>query len=70
LNLQRSLEFTNKFPEEIKEKQQLQRFFECVNYIADFILNIKIICAPLYPRLRKNPPVWNDDMMKAIKQIK
>ena len=67
--IQRSLEFTNKSPKEIKEKQQLQRFLGCVNYIANFILNIRIICAPLYARLRKNPPTWNDDMTKAIKQI-
>jgi len=60
----------NTFSEEIKEKQQLQRFLGCVNYIADFIPNIRIICSPLYARLRKNPPVWNDDMTKAIKQIK
>ena len=33
--IRRSLEFTNKFPEEIKEKQQLQRFLGCVNYITD-----------------------------------
>ena len=50
--IQRSLEFAD--TDEIKEKQQLQRFLGCVNYIADFIPNIRIICAPLYSRLRKN----------------
>jgi len=54
--MQRSLEFPEKFLDEIKEKQQLQRFLGCVNYIADFIPNIRIICAPLYSRLRKNQP--------------
>jgi len=48
----------------------LQRILGCVNYIADFIPNIRIICAPLHARLRKNPLVWDEDMTKAIKQIK
>ena len=68
--IKRSLEFVDKFPDEIKEKQQLQRFLGCVNYITDFIPNIRIICAPLYSRLRKNPPPWNECMTSAIKQIK
>ena len=68
--IQRSLEFADKFPNELKEKQQLQRFRGCVNYIADFISNIRIICAPLYSRLRKNPPPWNENMTSTIKQIK
>ena len=32
----RSIEFTNKFPNEIKEKTQLQRFLGCLNYISNF----------------------------------
>nr|KYP43343.1 Enzymatic polyprotein [Cajanus cajan] len=53
--IQRSLEFVDKFPNEIKDKTQLQRFLGCVNYVVDFIPNIRIICAPLYSRLPKNP---------------
>ena len=68
--IQRSLEFSSKFPSEIKDKTQLQRFLGCINYIADFIPNIRIICAPLFSRLRKNPPAWNNEMTQAIIQIK
>ncbi|RDY05955.1 Orf V, partial [Mucuna pruriens] len=51
--ISRSIEFGEKFPNDIKDKTQLQRFLGCVNYIAEFIPNIRIICAPLYKRLRK-----------------
>nr|KYP66817.1 polyprotein [Cajanus cajan] len=52
--IKRSIEFSEKFPDEIKEdKNQLQRFLGCVNYIADFIPKIRILCKPLYNRLRK-----------------
>jgi hypothetical protein len=36
----RSIEFANKFPDEIKDKIQLQRFLGCLNYVADFIPNL------------------------------
>nr|KYP36858.1 Enzymatic polyprotein [Cajanus cajan] len=42
----------------------------CVNYVADFIPNIRIICAPLYTRLRKNPNPWNNDMTEIVKKVK
>ena len=41
-----------------------------MNYVGDFIPNIRIMCQPLYRRLRKNPPPWNDDLTQRIKQIK
>ncbi|RDX65261.1 Orf V, partial [Mucuna pruriens] len=56
INLIKENEFGEKIPNEIKDKTQLQRFLGCVNYKAEFIPNIRIICAPLYKRLRKNPP--------------
>ncbi|RDY00449.1 hypothetical protein CR513_16368, partial [Mucuna pruriens] len=68
--ISRSIEFGDKFPNEIKDKTQLQRFLGCVNYIVEFIPNIRIICAPLYKRLRKNPPEWNEEMTKVIIEIK
>ena len=68
--IQRSLEFTSKFPDQITDKNQLQRFLGCVNYIADFIPNCRTICAPLYKRLRKNSPPWNEEMTQAIITIK
>ena len=39
--ISRSIEFANKFPDEIKEKTQLQRFLGCFNYISDFLPNLR-----------------------------
>ncbi|RDX88197.1 hypothetical protein CR513_30244, partial [Mucuna pruriens] len=55
--IQRSIEFAEKF-------------LGCINYIADFIPNIRTKCAPIYKRLRKNPPEWDEEMTKAIIRIK
>lgn len=49
----RAIEFSSKFPDEIKEKTQLQRFLGSLNYVADFIPNIRQVCEPRYKRLRK-----------------
>ena len=53
--IQRSLEFANKFPDEIKDKTQLQRFLGCLNYVHDYFKDLGIICKPLYQRLKKSP---------------
>nr|KYP64305.1 polyprotein [Cajanus cajan] len=42
--IKRSIEFSEKFPDKIKYKTQLQRFLGCVNYVADFIPKIRILC--------------------------
>jgi len=68
--IQRSLEFTSIFPNEIKDKQQLQRFLGWVNYIVDFIPNIRIIYAPLFKRFRKNLPTWSEEMTQTIIKVK
>ena len=34
--VQRSIEFADKFPNEIKDKKQLQRFLGCLNYVSDY----------------------------------
>jgi len=34
--IQRSLIFAEKFPDEIRDRKQLQRFLGCLNYMADF----------------------------------
>ncbi|RDX95782.1 Orf V, partial [Mucuna pruriens] len=62
-NLNEHIEYLEKFINLIKENG-------CVNYIAEFIPNIKIICAPLYKRLRKNPLEWTNEMTKVIIEIK
>lgn len=68
--IQRSLEFAKNFPNELKEKTQLQRFLGCVNYVADFIPNIRIICAPLFKRLRKNSLPWSEEMSHSVREVK
>ncbi|KAL2493399.1 Enzymatic polyprotein [Abeliophyllum distichum] len=63
--IKRSLEFASKFPDQILDKTSLQRFLGCVNYISDFIPNIRQICEPLYQRLRKTPLAWSDKHTEA-----
>ena len=58
--IQRSIEFADKFPDEIKNKKQLQRFLGCLNYIYYYFKDLRIICELLYKRLRKNALAWND----------
>ena len=52
-SIQRLIEFAYKFPDEIKNKKQLQRFLGCLNNVSDYFKDLKIICEPLYKRLRK-----------------
>ncbi|KAA0041676.1 Enzymatic polyprotein [Cucumis melo var. makuwa] len=68
--IQRSLEFVDKFPDVIQDKTQLQRFLGCVNYIGDFIRDLRSICLPLYDRLKKNPKSWTDEHTRAVQSIK
>ncbi|KAA0032919.1 Enzymatic polyprotein [Cucumis melo var. makuwa] len=68
--IQRSLEFVDKFPDVIQDKTQLQRFLGCVNYIGDFIRDLRSICLPLYDRLKKNPKPWTDEHTRAVQSIK
>lgn len=66
----RSLQFSTKFPDEIKDKKQLQRFLGCLNYIHDFFKDLGIICKPLYNRLKDNPEPWTQKHTDIIKYIK
>jgi len=68
--LQRSLAFADKFPDEIKDRRQLQRFLGCLNYVSDFFPKLRQTCAPLYKRLRKNPSPWTDAHSQIVRQIK
>lgn len=68
--INRSLEFADKFPNEIKDKTQLQMFLGCLNYVSDFIPHLQVIYAFLYKRLRKNPLPWSDEMTKVIQTLK
>jgi hypothetical protein len=68
--INRSLQFADKFPDEIKGKNQLQRFLGSLNYISDYYENLRIICKPLYQRLQKDPPPWSTQHTKIVKQVK
>ena len=68
--IQRALIFAEKFPDEIKDRKQLQRFLGCLNYVSDFFSNLRQICAPLYNRLRKNPKPWSVQHTQIIQQVK
>ncbi|KAA0054117.1 Enzymatic polyprotein [Cucumis melo var. makuwa] len=68
--IQRSLEFVDKYPDVIQDKTQLQGFLGCVNYIGDFIRDLRSICLPLYDRLKKNKKPWTDEHTRAVPLIK
>ncbi|XP_028116482.1 uncharacterized protein LOC114314226 [Camellia sinensis] len=68
--INRSMEFASKFPDEIKDKTQLQRFLDSLNYIHDYYPNLATDAAILYSRLRKNPPIWGPEHTAAVKKIK
>ena len=46
-----SIEFTSKFPDEIKDKTQLQRFFGSLNYIRDYYHQLSKDASIIYTRL-------------------
>jgi hypothetical protein len=68
--INRSLQFADKFPDEIKDKNQLQRFLGSLNYISDYYENLRIICKSLYQRLQKDPPPWSTQHTEIVKQVK
>uniref|UniRef100_M1DZ48 Uncharacterized protein n=1 Tax=Solanum tuberosum TaxID=4113 RepID=M1DZ48_SOLTU len=65
-----AIEFSSKFPNEIPDKTQLQRFLGSLNYVADFIPKVRKTCEPLYKRLRKNPIPWGDEQTQAVIKVK
>ena len=68
--IMRSLAFADKFPDEIRDKRQLQRFLSCLNYVLDLVPHLRQLCAPLHRRLRKNLVPWTDEHIKIVRQIK
>ena len=68
--IQRALAFADKFPDEIKDRKQLQRFLGCLNYVADFFPKLRQTCAVLYNRLRKNPKPWSAQHTRIVQQVK
>jgi len=66
----RAIEFADKFPDEIKDKTQLQRFLGCLNYVSEFFPNLRQFCEPLYKRLCKNSPPWSEEHTNTVKILK
>ena len=68
--IQRSIRFTDRFPDEFKDKKQLQRLLGSLNYVSEFLKDISQLCAPLRQRLKKNPIPWNEEHTKIVKTVK
>ena len=60
----------NKFPDQILDKTQLQRFLGSLNYIRPFYKGKAIDIHLLQQRLNKNPKPWTPEMILAVQQIK
>ena len=68
--INRSMEFASKFPDEIKDKTQLERFLGSLNYIHDYYPNLAADAAILYSRRRKNPPPSGPEHTDTVQKIK
>ena len=68
--IHRAIEFASKFPDEIKDKNQLQRFLGSLNYVADFYPNLRILIKHLFQRLKKNLAPWSNEHTQVVKQVK
>ena len=67
--IDRAIQFADKFLDEIKDKNQLQRFLGSLNSVSDYFQGLRKICRPLYKRLEKNPPAWMDKHTMIVRQI-
>ena len=65
-----AIQFTDKFPDVIIDKTQLQRFLGSLNYVADFYQDMRKQCKPLFDQLKSNPSPWSDVHTSLVKQIK
>jgi hypothetical protein len=68
--INRAIEFADKFPNQIIDKTQLQRFLGCLNYVSDFLPQLSNIIKPLHDRLKKEPPPWTDIHTNVVRAIK
>ena len=66
--IQRAIDFANKFLDEIKDKNRLQRFLGSLNYVAEFYPNLQV--KPLFQRLKKSPVSWSVEHTQIVKQVK
>ena len=68
--IERSVTFTNKFPNKITDKTQLHRFLGSLNYVLDYYPNISCLAKPLHDRLKTYLIPWSDLYTDLVKQIK
>ena len=68
--IDRAIEFANKFPDEILDKTQLQRFLGSLNYIGEFYKDLRKQCKPLFERLQNNPSPWTNIHTSIVQDIK
>ena len=65
-----SLEFVDKFPDQLKDKVQLQRFLGCLNYVSGFYEKCAIDRKILNQLLKKDAGAWTLEHTEAVKKIK
>ena len=68
--IDRAIQFANRFPNQILDKTQLQRFLGFLNYISDFYQNLRQQCKPLFDRLQTNPSPWTPTHTTVVQEIK
>ena len=68
--IDRAIQFVDKFPNQILDKTQLQRFIGSFNYILGFYQNLRQKCKPLFDRLQTNPPPWTPVHTSVVQEIK
>ena len=68
--IDRAIQFTDKFPDEIPDKIQLRRFLGFLNYFPDFYQNLRQQCKPLFDRLQTNPSPWTPAHTSVVQHIK
>ncbi|RDX82736.1 hypothetical protein CR513_36437, partial [Mucuna pruriens] len=59
-----------KFPDQSLTVKQIQQFLGIVNYIRDFIPHVARYTSPLSKLLKKNPPPWGLEQIRAIQELK
>ena len=68
--IDRAIQFVDKFPNQILDKTQLQRFIGSLNHILGFYQNLRQKCKPLFDRLQTNPPPWTPVHTSVVQEIK
>lgn len=69
--IKRVIQFGEKFPDQITDKKQLQRFLGYLNYILIFFKDLIKERKLLQNRLRKNSKTeWTEEHTRAVQSIK